>query len=439
MNSRRSVAGKLAAIVLATLGWFALCTWAGLRLELPYGLAIGVSLLMTLPLSFWAVGWFLQPLTHTLASLSDGIRSFRDRDFSVRLATSDRDDELGELLASYNAVGEILQEERRQIRQRELLLQTALDQSPIAILLINPLQRILYSNTEARALFLGGEGKLEGLHFDELVAGCPEPMRAVLDSGGDGIFTVEEPDALPETYHLSRRAFFLNRRQHTLFLLRRMTIELARQEAEIWKKVIRVISHELNNSLAPISSLAHSGDLIADRPERAGQLRSIFESIRGRVDHLTDFLDGYARFAKLPAPRKEPVDWSEWLESLRQIYPFRLDGDPPAGTAHFDPSQLQQVVINLLKNAEEATEGEDPPLMRIRAIPDGRTRVEVLDRGRGMSEEVMQKALLPFYSTKKSGTGVGLPLCREIVEAHGGFLRIENRSGGGTTVSFWLP
>ena len=104
MNSRRSVAGKLAAIVLATLGWFALCTWAGLRLELPYGLAIGVSLLMTLPLSFWAVGWFLQPLTHTLASLSDGIRSFRDRDFSVRLATSDRDDELGELLASFGSV-----------------------------------------------------------------------------------------------------------------------------------------------------------------------------------------------------------------------------------------------------------------------------------------------------------------------------------------------
>ncbi len=436
---RRSVAGKLAAIVLATLGWFAFITWAGMRLELPYGLAIGVALLMTLPLTFWAVDWFLKPLTRTLASLSDGIRSFRDRDFSVRLAVPERDDELGELLQSYNVVSEILQEERRQIRQRELLLQTALDQSPIAILLINPLQRIVYSNSEARSLFLGGEGKLEGRRFDELVAGCPEEMRAVLDSGGDGIFTVEESDALPETYHLSRRAFYLNRRQHTLFLLRRMTIELARQEAEIWKKVIRVISHELNNSLAPISSLAHSGDLIADRPERADQLRSIFESIRGRVDHLNDFLEGYARFAKLPAPRKEQVAWGEWLASLRGVYPFRLEGEPPAGTARFDPTQLQQVVINLLKNAEEATDGEEMPAMRIVAMPDGRTRVQVLDRGPGMSAEVMQKALLPFYSTKKTGTGVGLPLCREIVEAHGGFLRIENRPGGGTIVSFWLP
>ncbi len=103
------------------------------------------------------------------------------------------------------------------------------------------------------------------------------------------------------------------------------------------------------------------------------------------------------------------------------------------------PPGMRQVLINLLKNAVEASDGDPRITVRIDRLTDGDTRVQVTDHGRGMSDEVMRKALLPFYSTKQSGTGVGLPLCREIVEAHGGSLRIQGREGGGTVVTFLLP
>jgi nitrogen fixation/metabolism regulation signal transduction histidine kinase len=433
-----SLAGTLAAVTAGALALFAVLVYLGelLPWPLPRWLIFLVAFGITLPALIASVGRLLRPLVRTIEGLSDGIRSFTDHDFSMRISSARRD-ELGELARLYNRVGEILQDERTQIRQRELLLQSALDQSPIAIVLANPLDRVVYANQEARRLFLGG-GRLVGLRFGEILEKCPEEMREVLASRTDGIFTVESEEA-PETYHVAQRGFSLNRRPHRLYLLRRMTAELARQEAEIWKKVIRIISHELNNSLAPVSSLAHSGLLIARQHEQAERLEPIYASIRERVDYLTRFLEGYARFARLPKPKRQWIDWSDWLESPRKLFSFDLVGEPPSRPAYFDPSQLQQVLINLLKNAVEASDGEPQIAVRIDRLSDGATRVQVLDRGRGMDEEVMRKALVPFYSTKQTGTGVGLPLCREIVEAHGGLLRIQSRSGGGTAVSFWLP
>ena len=395
-----------------------------------------VAFAVVLPLAVWAAKRALDPLVTSLRVLSDGIRAFRDRDFSMRLRV-DRSDEIGDLLRLYNHVGEILQDERAHIRQRELLLQTALDQSPIAIVLTNPLDRVLYANAEARRAFLG-EQRLEGRHFAEILESCPPALRQVAASGTDGIFTVDAEEG-PETYHLAVRRFTINRQAHTLHLLRRMTTELARQEVQIWKKVIRVISHELNNSLAPISSLAHSGRKIALAAGEAQRFEPVFHAIRERVDHLTGFLEGYARFARLPQPHKQAVEWEAWLGALRELYAFRISGELPRVPASFDPSQMQQVLINLLKNAVEASNGDPDIAVAVDRLPDGRFRLRVMDRGRGMSEDVMRHALLPFYSTKPAGTGVGLPLCREIIEAHGGFLRVRNRRGGGTEVTLWLP
>jgi len=432
-----SLAGKLTAVVVGALLLQGALVLAGRALTgLPAWLVHLLAFGIVLPPALWTIHRCLRPLTRTLRALSDGIRSFHDRDFSVRLA-GDRRDELGNLVQLYNRVGRILQEERAQIRQRELLLQTALDRSPVALTLVNPMDRVIFANQEARRLFLGGS-RLEGRRFGEILGGCPEEMRRVLEEGGDGIFSVDSEDG-PETYHLTRRRFQLNRRPHELYLLRRMTLELSRQEAEIWKKVIRVISHELNNSLAPISSLAHSGSLIAGKPDEGRRLESIHASIRERVDHLTRFLEGYARYARLPKPRKQRVDWREWLDAPSRLFRFEIEGDLPSTPGWFDPAQLQQVLINLLKNAAEASDGEPEIAVRVDHTPDGGVRVQVTDRGRGMSEEVMRGALLPFYSTKPSGSGVGLPLSREIVEAHGGSIQIRSREGGGTEVSFHLP
>jgi two-component system nitrogen regulation sensor histidine kinase NtrY len=149
-------------------------------------------------------------------------------------------------------------------------------------------------------------------------------------------------------------------------------------------------------------------------------------------------MDGYARFAKLPRPRLAPVAWSQFLSRLEGTTPFRIEGPLPQRQPTFDASQLEQVMINLLKNAAESGSPADTIAVSIREQSEGFT-VEVADRGSGLAENVLRDALLPFYSTKATGTGLGLTLCREIVEAHGGRLSIANRAGGGALATVWLP
>lgn len=433
---RFSLAGRITAGFFALLVVIAGLATALTRLtDLRPAIVFLSILLVGLPLGSIVIGRMLRPLDRVVRGVSDGIRSFRDQDFSVRLAYRRRD-ELGDLVEHYNEVSRILQEERHAVRQRELLLQTALDSSPAAILLVNSIDRIVYSNREARRLLTGG-AKLEGRSFAELRAGCPRAMREVLASETDGLFTVPG-EGQSETYHLAQRRFQLNRRDHRLVLLRRLTGELGRQEAETWKKVIRVISHELNNSLAPVSSLVHSAQQISQDPENIDRLDGVFSSIRERLLHLRRFIEGYARFARLPAPRRESVDWGEFLAGFSEFSNLEIVGSLPSAKGWFDPAQMRQVVQNLLKNAVEAGFGDTPVKVRVQDTRDG-TYLQVIDRGLGMDAETMEKALLPFYSTKPSGTGLGLPLCREILEAHGGKISLQAHDEGGTIVTCWLP
>jgi two-component system, NtrC family, nitrogen regulation sensor histidine kinase NtrY len=229
----------------------------------------------------------------------------------------------------------------------------------------------------------------------------------------------------------------LNSQPHRLLLFKQLTREMAAQEVAIWKKLIRVIAHELNNSLAPISSLAHSGHALAG--ERDGErLARVFTTIEERASHLATFIDGYARFAKLPRPRQAAVPWGPLIARLRDTLSFRVLEPLPAAQGWIDAAQIEQVLINLIKNAIESGSPEDEVTLGV-LERNGGVVVEVKDKGGGLSEEVLRDALLPFYSTKPKGTGLGLTLCREIVDAHGGRLSIANREGGGAVVTVWLP
>lgn len=400
--------------------------------ELWQGMAAGF--LFALPLTLLLTRRFTKPVNRIVQALSDGVASFRDGDFSVSLGTN-RNDELGELVRAYNAVGDVLRAERQNLFQRELLLDTVIQSTPTALVLTDPVGRIVYSNTAARKLFLGGR-RLEGFHFEQLLREQrPEFAGAVTDEI-EGLFTVES-EGEEEIFHLSHGHFTLNTRPHHLYLFKQMTRELTRQEVATWKKVIRVISHELNNSLAPISSLAHSGGELVRRDETE-RLEKLFATIEERAAYLKTFIEGYARFAKLPAPQIADVNLRDFMNSVGDLAEFTLKGRLPEDPARFDPVQLQQVMLNLLKNAAESGCDFRNIEVEVRREPM-RLRVDVRDRGTGMSENVLRHALLPFYSTKKTGTGLGLPLCREIIEAHGGRLNIANRVGGGLEVSFWLP
>jgi two-component system nitrogen regulation sensor histidine kinase NtrY len=201
--------------------------------------------------------------------------------------------------------------------------------------------------------------------------------------------------------------------------------------------VIRVISHELNNSLAPVASLAHSGAELVRRGQTE-RLATIFATIEERARHLEGFIGGYARFAKLPQPRLADIQWREFLGGLQQQVRFRLEMPEGALRGAVDAAQMEQALLNLLKNAHESGSPGDAIAVRLTPLP-GWLRIEVLDGGPGMSEAVLQNALVPFYSTKRHGTGLGLALTREIAEAHGGRLSLHNRDGGGLCVTLQLP
>jgi nitrogen fixation/metabolism regulation signal transduction histidine kinase len=434
MNLRFSMAGWVSMWLggVAALG-VALTLLAQSFIGIPWLAGVAAALVLA-PLVAWVGARLTARWSRTARALNDGILSLKDRDFSVSV-TRATPDELGELVDNYNSLGERLRVERQNLYQRELLLDTVIQATPLAMVLTNSADVVLYSNAAARQLFAAGR-KLEGERFTRFLERAPVPLREAGERGGDTLFTFEAGE--PEVYHVSQRRFMLNAVPHRLLLLKQLTREINSQEVATWKKVIRVIAHELNNSLAPISSLAHSGQILASAPPDPAQLARVFSTIEDRARHLAGFIEGYAQFAKLPQPRLAPVAWEVLMERLRVVASFQLVGSLPDRTASLDTAQIEQALINLLKNARESGSDAGSIELAVNAAAQG-FAIEVRDRGPGFTTAALENALVPFYSTKESGTGLGLTLCREIVEAHGGRLRIANRPDGGAVVTLWLP
>ena len=406
-----------------------------------------IAIILMLPLIVAVIRNQLQPILQLFRAMSGTVISYQDGDYSFSLHWQ-RSDELAELVDAHNALGDVLREQRLDLVQRELLLDTMLQNTPVAMLLISERGPIVFANIAARQMLNQGR-KIEGHSLETILQQVSPSLREAISKGGDGLFTTHAAgqsmagldadleDDEDEIYHLSRRNFSLNGRQHELLLLRHLTIELRRQEVHTWKKVIRVISHELNNSLAPVASLARSaGELI--KRGQVERLPEILKTIEERALHLESFIHGYARFAKLPIPRLESVNWNAFVAALQAQVSFSLQDDVPEKNAHFDIAQMEQALLNLLKNAHESGSSPDDVALHIRHLHN-LVRIDVMDKGSGMSETVMSNALVPFYSTKRSGTGLGLALTREIIEAHGGRIMLSNRDGGGLVVSLILP
>lgn len=432
LTGRIGLALALTAILTATL------TATALRWTRSPVIALAIALTAGLPALLWLVARTTRPWRQTLKAISSGIESLGERDFGVTIATP-APQQLRMLVEAYNALATRLRRERFDVYQRELLLDTVLQSTPVALVLSNDAGRVVFGNVAARELLRNGR-RLEGLQFQALLSEQPAELRAAIETGADTLFTLGTPPD-SEVYRVSRREFLLNTRTHELWLLERLTRELATQEISVWKKVIRVIAHELNNSVAPISSLVHSGRVLArdaDPKTLRPQLERIFATIGERTDHLAVFIDGYARFTKLPRPQFGPLLWEPLLRPLSASLGFHIEEPLPQGETRADAGQLEQVIINLIKNAQESGSPPDQITVRVQAQAHGCV-LEVADRGTGLAEHTLRDALLPFFSTKPSGSGLGLTLCREIIEAHGGRLTLANRPGGGALVTVHLP
>ncbi len=291
----------------------------------------------------------------------------------------------------------------------------------------------------ARDLFFEGKDPKDG-NFLGLLEKAPEALRRAVANEGDELFSIDDDEQTRQVYHLAKRHFEMDGEPVVLVVVNNLTRELHKQEADVWKRMIRIMAHELNNSLAPITSMVHSARILARGAAEEKKLGVVFDTVSERAEHLRSFLEGFAQFARLPAPRKVDVEWERFLEGLGTMWPsLKIEGDIPKAKGWFDPAQIQQVLINLLKNAGEAGGPDGSVVLVVGAAEPGAARLIVRDHGQGMSPEVMKNALLPFYSTKEGGTGLGLPLCREIVEAHGGVLRLEGREEGGLDVVVRLP
>lgn len=368
-------------------------------------------------------------------ALEDAALRLGDGDAATRIAWPP-DDELAGLMAAANALADRWEQSRRLQHERELVLAAMLDAAPMATLLVDQHQRVVYANRAADSLF-GLPGALPGRALADVAAGLDPPLdQALLDSAAEGILTLDNRDA--DVVFLRRRRLTLQSTAATVILVERLTREVRRSEVAMWKKTTRVLSHELNNSLAPITSLSRSAGRLIEAG-RAAEALDALRIVEERSQHLSAFLARYADLARLPPPQRQVVAWGEWLVELAELAGIRVVGVPPARPGRFDPAQLEQAVINLVKNAREAGSPDQAIEISVADLGAAGFLLQIRDFGPGFSEAALAEAQLPFWTTKSGGSGLGLALVGEVVEAHGGRMTLRNRPGGGAEVSLTLP
>jgi nitrogen fixation/metabolism regulation signal transduction histidine kinase len=410
----------------------------------------GLTTALTLFLLIILLQRYRQQQDTILYALGQGLRSLQDGDFSISLAVpSERNfgaQRFGthqHLIELFNEVTNKLREEKKTLYQRELLLDKVVNASNVVTVLVNQRDTIIFANRSARQFF--NIGSLLGQSWQTLLAQhTPELIQHSTKNNAIIQLTDREqpfPDNgsanyIEQSWHLSQHQLNLHATRHQLVLLKPIARELQQQELQTWKKVIRFVNHELNNTIAPISSMCHSGRVLAERINEP-QLDRVFNTIAGRIKKLSEFIQNYSQLATLSAPQKQSFNIVYSIEQLKSLYPFELTTCEPVIMLMGDASQIEQMLINLLKNAKEVS--PDLPSQISIEVCDGQLHITIRDFGPGMAQDVMQKAFLPYYSTKAEGSGIGLSVCREVMDAHQGQIILNNHPQGGLQVSLHLP
>ncbi len=387
-----------------------------------FGLAASVRTRVVVP---------LQTLANLLAAL-------REDDFSIRGRTANPDDPLGAALVEINALAETLHEQRLGAVEATALLRTVMEQIDVAVFAFDPQHRLRLVNRTGERLMGRSVEHMLGRTADELALSewFGEAPRVVdLSSLGGGA----------GRWEVRRTTFRLGGLPHDLLVLSDVSRPLREQERQAWQRLIRVIGHELGNSLAPIKSIAGSLETLVQRdPPPADwreDMRKGLQVIASRTDSLSRFTGASARLARLPAPRLAPVVLKPLVQRVAGLdsrVPVQIRPGPDV-TLEADADQLEQLLINLLRNAADACLEVGGGAV---GIGWRRTRagleVFVEDEGPGLSNT--GNLFVPFFTTKPGGSGIGLVLCRQIAEAHEGSLKLDNRKDArGCRATLTLP
>jgi len=402
-------------------------------IDLAPALLIGGSLLLYLLLVAAAL---IESMVRPLQTLSNVVSSLREGDYSFRARGAGTRDAFGELASEVNALADLLQKQRVRSLEATALLARILEvmHAPLfafdrenLLQLVNNAGVKLLGLTHARSF-----GRTAGeLGLEDLLA---SPDQSIHSFG-----------SAPTRWLLRKAVFRQDGVPHTLLLLADVSLPLQEEEQIAWKRLIRVLGHELSNSLAPIKSIA--GSLLARVDNMEGDDATLHDFRRGlgvvesRADALHRFVQSYRLLAQLPPPQLKTVPLGPLLERvvlLEQRVPIQLDPGP-AAVLLADPDQLEQMFINLLANAGDASlsNGSEPVHATWR-VADQSILVTIEDHGLGIANT--ENLFVPFYTTKPAGSGVGLALAQQIARAHGGEIRLQNRDDGdGARATIRLP
>ncbi len=387
-------------------------------------------------LGIFVFGWWLisamvlrERVVRPLQTLSNMLAALREGDYSIRARGADREDALGLAFLESNLLGETLRTQRLGALEATALLRTVMAEISVAVFAFDEEQRVRLVNRAGERLIAQPAERLLGRTAEQVGLGdaLQGPSPRTIDVGFPGA-------SGGGRWEVRRGDFRQDGRPHTLLVLADVSKTLREEELQAWQRLVRVLSHEINNSLAPIKSITGSLSALLDRSPRAGaveadeDLRRGLAIIGGRSDALVRFMSAYARLAKLPAPNRTPLDVSGWVHrvaSLETRMRVTVDGGPLV-MLRADGDQLDQLLINLVRNAVDASLETRGRVRIAWTRRNGALSLVVEDEGAGLASAA--NLFVPFFTTKPQGSGIGLVLSRQIAEAHGGTLALENRA-----------
>lgn len=407
---------------LPALAAAAVLLWLVPASDLLRGTVLGALVLLWLIAARAAQLRVIRPL-QVIANLLAGLR---EGHFTLRAREEESDDVLGAVRREVNTLQETLKEQRLGALEADALLRRVMEEIDVAVFAFDADRALRLVNRAGERLLGQPAERLIGRTAAQL------GLEQTLEGETPRILELVVPGAATGKWEVRRRPFRQGGLPLDMVVLADISRVLRTEERQVWQRLVRVLSHEINNSLAPIKSLAGTMTSLLDRAPRATDwetdLRKGLEVIATRSDALNRFMASYARLAKLPPPTLGPLDVGDWVRRaihLETRLPVRLIEGPPL-TIRADGDQLDQVLINLLTNALEAARETGGGVEVTWAARDGMVEVEVRDEGPGLPSP--GNLFVPFFTTKPNGSGIGLVFCRQVVEAHGGAVTLQNRA-----------